>query len=66
VFRGAGLRFLGHTKVGGVRRPGDDHVGPYFLADRTVDLAAAQESIDAVAIEVGVATTQADTSYAAV
>ncbi len=44
----------------------DRYVGPYFLADRTVDLTAAQESIDAVAAELGVATTGADTFYASV
>jgi ABC-type nitrate/sulfonate/bicarbonate transport system substrate-binding protein len=42
----------------------DRYVGPYFLADRMVDLTAAQQSIDAVATELGVATTRADTFYA--
>ena len=42
----------------------DRYVRPYFLANRVVDLAAAQQSIDAVATELGVATTRADTFYA--
>jgi ABC-type nitrate/sulfonate/bicarbonate transport system substrate-binding protein len=42
----------------------DRYVGPYFLANRMVDLTAAQQSIDAVATELGVATTRADTFYA--
>jgi ABC-type nitrate/sulfonate/bicarbonate transport system substrate-binding protein len=44
----------------------DRYVGPYFLPDRTVDIAAAQQSIDAVATELGVATTQADIFYTSV
>ena len=44
----------------------DRYVGPYFLADRAVDVAAAQQSIDAVATELGVATTPAETFYASV
>jgi ABC-type nitrate/sulfonate/bicarbonate transport system substrate-binding protein len=42
----------------------DRYVGPYFLANRVVDLAAAQQSIDAVATELGVVTTRADAFYA--
>jgi ABC-type nitrate/sulfonate/bicarbonate transport system substrate-binding protein len=42
----------------------DRYVGPYFLANRIVDVAAAQQSIDAVATELGVATMRADTFYA--
>jgi ABC-type nitrate/sulfonate/bicarbonate transport system substrate-binding protein len=58
--------FLDRLTRAEAQRYFDRYVGPYFLADRTVDLAAAQQSIDAVATELGVATTQADTFYAAV
>jgi ABC-type nitrate/sulfonate/bicarbonate transport system substrate-binding protein len=44
----------------------DRYVGPYFLANRIVDLSTAQQSIDAVATELGVATTRADAFYASV
>jgi ABC-type nitrate/sulfonate/bicarbonate transport system substrate-binding protein len=40
------------------------YVRPYFLPDHTVDLAAAQKSVDAVAGELGVASVAADSFYA--
>jgi ABC-type nitrate/sulfonate/bicarbonate transport system substrate-binding protein len=40
------------------------YVGPYFLPDRKVDLNMAQQSIDAVAGELGVKSVAADTIYA--
>jgi hypothetical protein len=40
------------------------YVGPYFLPDRKVDLNMAQQSIDAVAGELGVNSVAADTIYA--
>jgi ABC-type nitrate/sulfonate/bicarbonate transport system substrate-binding protein len=39
------------------------YVGPYFVPDRTADLAAAQLSIDAVAAELGIAPIAAETIY---
>ncbi len=42
----------------------DRYVGPYFLANRKVDPDMTQRSIDAVATELGVATTRADAFYA--
>jgi ABC-type nitrate/sulfonate/bicarbonate transport system substrate-binding protein len=42
----------------------DHYVGPYFIADRKVDPEITQQSIDAVATELGVATTRAGAFYA--
>ncbi len=42
------------------------YVAPYFAANRQIDLKQAQQSIDAVAAELGVATTAADAFYARV
>jgi ABC-type nitrate/sulfonate/bicarbonate transport system substrate-binding protein len=39
------------------------YVGPYFVPDRQVDLTAAQQAIDAVAAELGVASVPADQMY---
>jgi ABC-type nitrate/sulfonate/bicarbonate transport system substrate-binding protein len=58
------LWFLDRLTREEAQRYFDRYVGPYFLANRVVDLAAAQQSIDAVATELGVATTRADTFYA--
>ncbi len=41
------------------------YVGPYFTPDRRVDRAVAQQAIDAVAAELGVAAVAADAIYAA-
>jgi ABC-type nitrate/sulfonate/bicarbonate transport system substrate-binding protein len=42
----------------------DRYVGPYFLANRKIDPDITQRSIDAVAAELGIATTRADAFYA--
>ncbi|OBI52726.1 ABC transporter substrate-binding protein [Mycobacterium sp. E787] len=41
----------------------DRYIGPYFLPDRRVDLDIAQQAIDAVAAEFGVASVAADEMY---
>ncbi len=58
------LWFLDRLTRDEAQRYFDRYVGPYFRADRTVDPDKAQRSIDAVATELGVATTRADAFYA--
>jgi ABC-type nitrate/sulfonate/bicarbonate transport system substrate-binding protein len=56
--------FLDRLTRDEVQRYFDRYVGPYFLADRKIDPDMTQQSIDAVATELGVATTRADAFYA--
>jgi ABC-type nitrate/sulfonate/bicarbonate transport system substrate-binding protein len=56
--------FLDRLTRDEVQRYFDRYVGPYFLADRKIDPDMTQQSIDAVATELGVATTSADAFYA--
>jgi hypothetical protein len=39
------------------------YIGPYFIPDGQVDLAIAQQGIDAVAAELGLASVAADEIY---
>ena len=55
--------FLGRLSRDEVQRYYERYIGPYFTSDGRVDLKVAQQAVDAVAAELGVATAPADQIY---
>ncbi|HUO37734.1 MAG TPA: ABC transporter substrate-binding protein, partial [Mycobacterium sp.] len=55
--------FLNRLTRDEAQRYYERYVGPYFTPDRQVDLAIAQQAIDAVAAELGVASVAAKEIY---
>jgi ABC-type nitrate/sulfonate/bicarbonate transport system substrate-binding protein len=55
--------FLGRLTRDEVHRLHEHYIGPYFTSDGRVDLNIAQRAVDAVATELGVASTSADRIY---
>lgn len=55
--------FLGRLTREEAQQYYDRYVGPYFIPDRKVDVGVAQQAIDAVATELGVAAVAADDFY---
>ena len=55
--------FLDRLTRDEVRRYYERYIGPYFTSDGRVDLGVAQQAVDAVATELGVATASVDQMY---